>query len=72
MSGWYICSAGETFDSIALRLYGDEGYAQSLLQANPALCSILVFRGGERLKTPAAPKRQGSTAAMSDIAPWRE
>ena len=46
----YRCSAGETFDSVALAVYGDEKYACEILNANPALCTIPVFRGGEILE----------------------
>lgn len=31
----YTCSAGETFDSVARNVYGDENYAPELLCSNP-------------------------------------
>ena len=45
----YHCAAGESFDSIALRLYGHEKYAEDLMQANPGYCGLAVFDGGETL-----------------------
>ena len=48
----YHCSAGETFDSAAVNIYGDEQYAADLLWANPSLCDKLVFTGGEMLVVP--------------------
>ena len=48
----YTCSAGETWDSAALTVYGDEKYACELLNANPSLCHIPVFQGSETLQLP--------------------
>ena len=48
----YQCASGETFDQVALKLYGDEKYASDLLNANPALCGRVVFDGGEILTLP--------------------
>ena len=48
----YPCSAGETFDSVALSIYGDEKYAAALLCMNPDLATTPVFIGGELLKLP--------------------
>ena len=51
LSGYiYICSAGETFDSIALALWDDENYAADLLCANPEYCTQQVFSGGARAR----------------------
>ena len=44
MSGYmYQCSAGETFDSVALQIYDDEKYACDLMNANPHLVTKSVF-----------------------------
>ena len=48
----YTCSAGETFDNVALEVYGDEKYSCELLNANPSLCRIPIFAGGEVLELP--------------------
>lgn len=71
----YQCVAGETFDSVALEVYGDEKYACEILCANPDLCTTPIFSGGELLDLPVV--------EISDIeddeedfvpaeAPWKE
>ena len=69
----YICSAGETFDSIALAVYKDEKYACELLNANPALCNTLIFSGGEELELPVVevPESDGDAYVPAN-APWKE
>lgn len=69
----YTCSAGETYDSIALALYGDEKHASALLGANPELCRKMVFDGGETLRIPVVEVPEtGRDAEFAPIkAPWR-
>ena len=44
MSGYeYHCAGGETFDSAALEIYGDEKYAAELLCANPVSYTHLTL-----------------------------
>jgi len=45
----YLCVAGETWDYIALVVYGNEKYAAELLAANPKFSCSPVFVGGEVL-----------------------
>ena len=71
----YTCTEGETFDIVALNLYGDERYAHELLKANPALCRLMRFRGGEILAVPTivipnTDNAQENSAPV--IAPWKE
>ena len=70
----YLCSAGETFDSVALALYGEEAYSAELLNANPALCTKPVFTGGEVLKLPVVeiPEDESGGVYASAAAPWKE
>lgn len=70
----YICSAGESFDSVALRAYGKEKYAAQLLLANPALCRTPTFQGGEKLVLPALelPAADSGKPYVPDRAPWKE
>lgn len=70
----YQCSAGETFDSAALVLFGDEIYAAELLNANPELCTKPIFTGGERLKIPVIelPEDEAGNIYMPAKAPWKE
>lgn len=69
----YICSAGETFDSVSLCVYGNEKYACDIMNENPALCTRAVFTGGERLLLPAVdvPDENGDTSYPLSSAPWR-
>ncbi len=70
----YHCSGGETYDSVALRVYGNEKYACELLNANPALCRIPVFTGGEILELPEVviPAEDDAGVYVSEKAPWKE
>lgn len=75
LSGYeYKCSAGETFDSVSLALYGDERYACELMAVNPALCRICVFTGGEVLDIPivALPDGEQENEYAPARAPWKE
>lgn len=75
MSGHiYRCSGGETFDSIALRVYGDEKYAAELMCANPEMVDIAVFCGGEELGLPVAyvPDTAETGGHAPASAPWKE
>lgn len=70
----YRCSGGETFDSVALHVYGNEKYSCDLLNANPALCRIPVFTGGETLALPVVvvPEEDDNGVYSSVKAPWKE
>ena len=70
----YKCSAGETFDSVALEVYGDEKYACELLNANPALCTKPLFTGGEVLALPVVeiPPDDSDNEYAPASAPWKE
>lgn len=72
MSGYqYVCSGGESFDSIARDVYQDEKYAAELMCANPHLCDLFVFTGGERMLLPIIDA--GSDSDESPVnAPWKE
>ena len=72
MSGYgYNCSAGETFDSIALSIYGDEKYAADLICANPEFCQRSVFAGGELLLVPVVIVPENTETALPATAPWK-
>lgn len=69
----YQCRAGETFDSVSLILYGDERYAYELLAANPTLCRLIVFTGGEELAVPVVevPEDDAENEMAPATAPWK-
>lgn len=73
MSGFvYMCSAGETFDSIALELWNDENYAAEILCANPEYSTRQIFFGGEELYIPAVDLPEDESVTEPKKAPWRE
>lgn len=69
----YHCAAGESWDSVALKIYGDEKYAAELLAANPALCHILIFVGGEQVHLPTLEVPSTESAGyFPATAPWKD
>lgn len=69
----YHCAAGESWDSVALSVYGDEKYAADILAANPALCHIVIFTGGERLALPTLEIAGDDGAVYTPAnAPWKD
>ena len=78
MTGYgYIASARESFDSIALEVYGDEEYAKDLIMANPQYTGILRFRGGEIIALPVVEEAfveaedEEEEDIPTAIAPWK-
>lgn len=72
MSGLvYTCSAGETYDSIALDVFGDSRFAAELMQANPGMTDTCVFAGGEKLDLPVVEVNETGSAYTPQSAPWR-
>ena len=71
----YVCSGGETFDSIARELWRDEKYAAELICANPEYSAHIMFSGGEELRIPLIElpaDDTDNTATNQETAPWRE
>lgn len=71
----YRCSAGESFDLLALALYGDEKYAADMIGANPQYSDRLVFVGGEVLQLPVVDlpeDDEDEKPYQSAKAPWKE
>lgn len=75
LSGYlYRCSAGETFDKVALNIYGHEKYAADLLNANPGYVHLSVFVGDEVLALPVVETSEGEqeNEYAPSAAPWKE
>lgn len=49
----YICSAGDTWDAIAYKAYGDGLLYQPIMQANRDYAQVVEFEGCESLEIPA-------------------
>lgn len=52
MAATYTARQGQTWDEIALEVYGDEVYAGFLMQNNYELLDVLIFSAGDTLNTP--------------------
>ena len=64
LSGFvYRCSAGETFDMVALNIYDHEKYAADLM-----------FQGDEVLSLPVVeiPENENENEYAPSTAPWKE
>lgn len=63
----YTAQGGDTFDSIALAAYNEERMATTIIAANPDLCDVLIFEGGEVIQIPLV-----ETVETPDtLPPWR-
>lgn len=75
LSGYvYHCSAGETFDMVALNIYDHEKYAADLMNANPGYVRRAVFQGDEVLSLPVVeiPENENENEYAPSAAPWKE
>ncbi len=62
----YTAVQGQTWDQIALEAYGDEIYADYVMENNYPYLDVLVFSGGEILNIPPLPESLEGT-----MPPWR-
>lgn len=65
---WMIADAGDTFDLLAFREYGDETLASLLAKENPDYADVLIFEGGEELRFPVLEIQQYAES----LPPWRQ
>lgn len=66
MANTYTTVQGDMWDSIAYRLYGDEGGMNALIAANPSYIDVMVFPAGVVLAVPNYIKPTANT-----LPPWR-
>jgi phage tail protein X len=66
----YITIAGDTFDAIAYKQYGDDHMCDKLMDANRSLIDYLIFPAGIEVTIPA---RDSFTTENvdSDFPDWR-
>lgn len=62
----YTTKSGDTWDLIALNVYGSELKADWLIQNNPRYIHIVRFDSGTVLSTPALPAEKSG-----DLPPWK-
>lgn len=63
----YTAQGDDTFDSIALAAYNDERMASTIIAANPDLCDVLIFEGGEAVRIPIVEQIE----TPDTLPPWR-
>lgn len=66
MARTYTTAQGETWDEIAYKIYGREGYADVLMAGNYPFLDILVFSAGTVLDIPDLPEYDDE-----ELPPWR-
>lgn len=64
----YITTEGDSWDSIAKKLYDSEFYADFLMQNNIDKIDIYIFPSGIELKTPEIPENMKAT---NNLPEWR-
>lgn len=66
MPDTYTTISGDTWDGIALEVYGSEAEADWLMQHNPRYITTTKFASGIVLQTPAVP-----VTAPANLPPWK-
>lgn len=62
----YTTKSGDTWDAVALQVYGSEEYADLLMEANPRQLTVFRFDAGIELETPELPTEKDGLAP-----PWK-
>lgn len=63
----HTCRTGESFDLLAGQAYGQETMADVIVAANPDLCDVLLFEGGEVIDLPLVERVE----SPDTLPPWR-
>lgn len=63
----YITKWGDAFDSIALKEYAEESYADYIIEANPDYCDVLIFEESIALQIPIL----DTQSIPQTLPPWR-
>jgi len=62
----YTTTQGDTWDTIAFKLYGRESLMTRLIRANPEHARTVIFSAGVVLAVPEAPEE-----VSEDLPPWK-
>lgn len=62
----YTTIQGDTWDSIAYKLFGSEKYMKNLIEANRELLEVMIFSSGTIINVPEIPREE-----MEDAPIWR-
>lgn len=68
MASNYITVQGDTWDSIAYRLWGEERHMHLLVQANVSYADVAVFPADMQIIVPDTPSKR----ADLDLPPWMQ
>jgi len=69
MAKTYLVPQGSVWDWISWKLYGDEGFIHTLLEANPTLRHIVVFDEPVVINVPDKPVTRA--ASSINLPPWK-
>lgn len=67
MSKVYKTIQGDTWDGIAVKVYGDEKYLNNLLEKNQKYKDIIIFSSGVSLELPEI-----EAEATAILPPWKK
>ena len=67
----YTTIAGDTFDLVAYRAYGDSRHAPDIMAANSQYVDIAIFGAGVVLSVPDVEKASQEAADLNSLPPWR-
>jgi phage tail protein X len=65
----YLAPQGAVWDWISWKLYQDEGFIHTLLEANPSLRHIVQFEVPTMINVPDRPQSRGQSSA--NLPPWK-
>ena len=63
----YTTRDGDTFDALALAMYGDERLSHRIIQFNPDMADVLIFGSNVTLKIPICE----DVNTPETLPPWR-
>lgn len=63
----YTTREGDTFDALALEMYGEETLSHYIIEFNPDHADTLIFAGNVRLRLPIVE----NTETPDTLPPWR-
>jgi phage tail protein X len=65
----YTAVQGDVWDNLSWKLYHDEGFIHTLLEANPALRRIVRFEVPTPINVPDKPETKTSSV---NLPPWKK
>jgi phage tail protein X len=65
----YMAVQGDVWDYLSWKLYNDEGFIHTLLEANPTLRHIVQFEVPTLINVPDKPQTRASSSV--NLPPWK-